>query len=255
MRLKDKVAIVTGGGRGIGAATARRFLAEGALVEVWEVSAAAADQAAADLAAADLTHGGGPREAGRLHVEVVDVVDQGRVSGAVSEVIARRGKVDILINNAGIIADDFAADLNLEDWDRVLRVNLTGTFICAQAVIPHFREQRSGAIVNTSSTSALGNKGQANYAASKAGVIGLTRTLALELARDGIRVNCIAPGTIDTEMFRGVPEKVREKFLARIPLGRLGRPEEVASLHLFLASDESSYMTGQTIFCDGGISL
>jgi 3-oxoacyl-[acyl-carrier protein] reductase len=137
----------------------------------------------------------------------------------------------------------------------VLRVNLTGTFLPSQAVIPHFRERQSGVIVNTSSTSSLGNRGQANYAASKAGVIGLTRTLALELARDGGRANCVAPGTIDTEMFASVPDKVRQKFLTRIPLGRLGEPRDVARLHLFLSSDESSYITGQTIFCDGGLTL
>jgi 3-oxoacyl-[acyl-carrier protein] reductase len=250
MRLKDKVAIVTGGGRGIGAATARRFLAEGALVEVWDVSAALAQSAAAVLGGAE-----GALSAASFHAEVVDVTDQEGVRAAVGAAIARRGRIDILVNNAGIIADGFASDLPLADWERVLRVNLTGTFLPAQAVIPHLRERRGGVIVNTSSTSALGNKGQANYAASKAGVIGLTRTLALELARDGIRVNCVAPGAIDTEMFRQVPEKVREKFLAAIPLGRFGRPEEVANLHLFLASDESAYMTGQTIFCDGGISL
>jgi 3-oxoacyl-[acyl-carrier protein] reductase len=248
MRLRDRVAIITGGGRGIGAATARRFLAEGALVEVWEVSPEAAAGAAAALA-------GDAGTGGRFHAAAVDVGDAEGVRAAAAEVIARRGRLDILINNAGVIADGFATDLSLADWERVVHVNLTGTFLCAQAVLPHFRAERRGAIVNTSSTSALGNKGQANYAAAKAGVIGLTRTLALELARDGVRVNCVAPGTIDTEMFRQVPEKVRAKFLERVPLGRFGRPEEVANLHLFLASDESSYLTGQTIFCDGGISL
>ena len=159
------------------------------------------------------------------------------------------------INNAGIIADDFASELSDEDWERVLKVNLNGTFIPCRALIPHLRERGSGVITNTSSISALGNRGQANYAASKAGVIGLSRTLSQELAGDGVRVNCIAPGAIETSMFDEVPEKVKEKFLQRIPLGRLGTPEDVARLHLFLASDEASYMTGQTVFCDGGITL
>jgi 3-oxoacyl-[acyl-carrier protein] reductase len=246
MRLEDLVTVITGGARGIGAATARRFLAEGARVEVWDLLDPG-PEGYADLA--------GERARGILHTAAVDVTDERAVARAIEEVIARRGRIDVLVNNAGIVADAFASDLSLADWERVLRVNLTGTFIPSRAVIPHFRERRGGVIVNTSSISALGNKGQANYAASKAGVIGLTRTLALELARDGVRVNAVAPGTIETEMFRQVPEKVREKFRERIPLGRFGRPEEVAGLHVFLASADSAYMTGQTIFCDGGISL
>lgn len=246
MRLEGKVAIVTGAGRGIGAETALRFLAEGAVVEAWEASQEAANRACTRL------HGGA---AERLHVAAVDVSDRSAVHEAMEEVRRRRGRLEVLINNAGVIDDGFASDLSLESWERVLRVNLTGTFLCAQAAIPLLREAGGGVIINTSSISALGNRGQANYSASKAGVIGLTRTLALELARDRIRVNAIAPGVIDTEMFQAVPEKVREKFLARVPLGRLGRPADIAALHVFLASDESSYITGQTLFCDGGITL
>ncbi len=139
--------------------------------------------------------------------------------------------------------------------DDVLRDHLRGTFIPSQAAIARFKEQGSGCVTNTASTSAFGNFGQANYSASKAGVMGLTGTLALELPRLGVRVNCIAPGPIETSMMEKVPEKVREKIISRIPLGRLGRVEEVAALHAFLASDDASYITGQTIVCDGGLTI
>ncbi len=239
MLLENRIAIVTGGAQGIGAATASLLRSEGALVEVWDAAA-------------------GHPETGKdegLTSHRVDVSDSSKVEAALEELVSRLGVPDILINNAGIIADDFASKLSVEDWERVLKVNLSGTFIPCKALIPHLRERGSGVITNTSSISALGNRGQANYAASKAGVIGLSRTLSQELAGDGIRVNCVAPGAIETSMFDEVPEKVKEKFLQRIPLGRLGTPEDVARLHLFLASDEASYMTGQTVFCDGGITL
>ncbi len=249
-RLQHRVAVVTGGGRGIGRATAALFLREGACVDVWEVSPRGADRVREQLRE-EL----GSTAGERLHVELVDVADPSEVETALQSTQSRRGGLDILVNNAGIIADGFATDLTLEDWERVLRVNLTGTFLCSQAAIPLLRARGGGSIINTSSISALGNKGQVNYSASKAGVVGLTRTLAKELARDAIRVNAVAPGVIDTEMFALVPEKVRSKFLARVPLGRLGEPLDIARLHLFLASDDSAYITGQTIFCDGGVSL
>ena len=239
MLLENRIAIVTGGAQGIGAATASLLRSEGALVEVWDAAS-------------------GHPETGNdegLTSHRVDVSDTSDVEAALEELVSRLGVPDILINNAGIIADNFASELSVEDWERVLKVNLSGTFIPCKALIPHLRERGSGVITNTSSISALGNRGQANYAASKAGVIGLSRTLSQELAGDGIRVNCVAPGAIETSMFDEVPEKVKEKFLQRIPLGRLGTPEDVARLHLFLASDEASYMTGQTVFCDGGITL
>jgi 3-oxoacyl-[acyl-carrier protein] reductase len=239
-RLEGKVAVVTGGARGIGAATARRFRSEGARVVVWDlVEPSSAERDGLD---------------GVRH-SALDVTDAAAVEHAVKEVIAREGKMDILVNNAGIIHDAFASAMTLEAWDGVLRVNLTGTFLPCRAVIPHFRERKSGRIINTSSTSAFGNRGQANYAASKAGVIGLTRTLALELARDGVTVNGVAPGTIATDMLAKVPEKVLEKFLARIPLGRFGKPEDVAAVHAFLASEDAAFITGQIIVCDGGLTL
>ena len=239
MLLENRIAIVTGGAQGIGAATASLFRSEGARVEVWD------------------TGGEHPEAADDegLICRKVDVSDADAVEAALAELISRLGVPDILVNNAGIIADGFASDLSIEDWERVLTINLGGTFIPCRALIPHLRKRGSGVITNTSSISALGNRGQSNYAASKAGIIGLTRTLAQELAGDSVRVNCVAPGAIETEMFDAVPEKVKEKFIRRIPLGRLGCPGDVARLHLFLASDEASYMTGQTVFCDGGITL
>jgi 3-oxoacyl-[acyl-carrier protein] reductase len=239
MLLENRIAVVTGGARGIGAATATLFRSEGARVEVWD--------AGGEHPAAGDDEG--------IICRAVDVSDASSVEDALEELISRAGVPDILVNNAGIISDGFASELSDEDWNRVLKVNLTGTFIPCRALIPHLRERGSGAITNTSSISALGNRGQSNYAASKAGVIGLTRTLAQELAGDSVRVNCVAPGVIETEMFDAVPGKVKEKFIRRIPLGRLGSPGDVARLHLFLASDEAAYMTGQTVFCDGGITL
>jgi len=239
MLLEIRIAVVTGGARGIGAATVSLFRSEGARVEVWD--------AGGEHPAAGDDEG--------ITCRSVDVSDTGSVEAALEELISRAGVPDILVNNAGIISDGFASELSDEDWNRVLEVNLTGTFIPCRALIPHLRERGCGTITNTSSISALGNRGQSNYAASKAGVIGLTRTLAQELAGDSVRVNCVAPGAIETEMFDAVPGKVKEKFIRRIPLGRLGSPADVARLHLFLASDEASYMTGQTVFCDGGITL
>ncbi len=238
-RLEGKVAIVTGGLGEIGRATATRLIAEGARVTVWDTAAA--------------LDGAPPVPDARARA--VDVTDPDEVSAAMREALERDRRLDVLINNAGIIRDDLAERLSLDDWDDVLRVNLKGTFIPCQAAIARFKEQGSGCVTNTASTSAFGNFGQANYSASKAGVMGLTATLALELARHGVRVNCIAPGPIETSMMEKVPEKVREKIISRIPLGRLGRVEEIAALHAFLASDDASYITGQTIICDGGLTI
>lgn len=253
MRLQDKVAIVTGGGSGIGRATSLRFAAEGARVVVADINFAAAS-AVADEA----------RLAGGQAIPIeINVADRASVEGLVERTLAEYGRLDILINNAGInrdalfvrVKDGEIKKMSDEQWDAVIAVNLKGTFLCSQAAAVPMIRQNYGRIVNTSSIGALGNIGQANYAASKAGVIGLTRTLALELARYNITVNCVAPGATRTPMTAGIPDNLREALIQKIPLRRMAEPEEIANLHLFLASDEAAYITGQVIFCDGGISV
>ncbi len=253
MRLQDKVAIVTGGGSGIGQATCLRFAAEGARVVVADINFAAAS-AVADAA----------RAAGGQAIPMeVNVADRASVERLVERALAEYGRLDILINNAGInrdalfvrMKDGEIRKMSDEQWDAVIAVNLKGTFLCSQAAAVPMIRQNYGRIVNTSSIGALGNIGQANYAASKAGVIGLTYTLALELARYNITVNCVAPGATRTPMTAGIPDNLREALIQKIPLRRMAEPEEIANLHLFLASDEAAYITGQVIFCDGGISV
>jgi|DewCreStandDraft_1066081.scaffolds.fasta_scaffold01542_9 3-oxoacyl-[acyl-carrier protein] reductase len=253
MRLQDKVAIVTGGGSGIGQATSLRFAAEGARVVVADINFAAAS-AVADAA----------RAAGGQAIPMeVNVADRASVEGLVERALAEYGRLDILINNAGInrdalfvrVKDGEIKRMSDEQWDAVIAVNLKGTFLCSQAAAVPMIRQNYGRIVNTSSIAALGNIGQANYSASKAGVIGLTRTLALELARYNITVNCVAPGATRTPMTAGIPDNLREALIQKIPLRRMAEPEEIAGLHLFLASDEAAYITGQVIFCDGGLSV
>jgi len=229
-RLAGKVAIVTGAASGIGRAAVACFANAGAHVVAVDVHAI--DGGPADLAL------------------VADVADPASVEAMVAAVKALFGKIDVLAHFAGITRDGRADTMTLEQWDAVIRVNLTGSFLVAQAVA---REMTAGgAIVLTSSRSAYGNFGQANYAASKAGVIGLTKTLALELGKRGIRVNALAPGFIETPMTSVVPEKVRDKAIAITPLARTGKPEEVAAVALFFASDDASYVTGQVLNIDGG---
>jgi NAD(P)-dependent dehydrogenase (short-subunit alcohol dehydrogenase family) len=245
MRLDGKVALVTGAANGIGAATARRLAREGAkLVLVYLSGDDLAQTAAAitDAGGEALSVGGDVSQA----VEVASIVEQAK---------ARFGRIDILINNAGINRDAMAHRLTEQNWDAVLDVNLKGSFLCAQAVMPIMREQNDGRIVNTASIAALGNVGQSNYAASKAGLIGLTRTLALEWSRYTIRVNCVAPGGTDTRMTAGIPDTIRESIMQLIPLKRFASPDEIAATHAFLVSDDASYITGQTIFVDGGTSI
>lgn len=246
MRLRDKVAIVTGASGGIGQATAVRFANEGAKLVLADVNLQGLEAVARAI-----------REmGGTVAFTKVDVSNPIDVEAMVKLALDQFGRIDILINNAGIIRDKFSWKMTDEQWDLVLDVNLKGTFLCCRAVIPTMRAQNYGKIVNTSSISALGNRGQANYTAAKAGVSALTRTLALELASNNINVNCVAPGAIDTPMVRSMPpEKLATWTEHRIPLGRMGKPSDVASLHVFLASDEADYITGQTIFVDGGISV
>ncbi len=241
----DRVALITGGGQGIGAATAKRFARAGATVIIADIAEEPADKVVKDIIL----------DNGKAESAVVDVTDKAQVTELVEGIMAKHNRLDILINNAGITRDGLALKMKEEDWDRVIEVNLRGTWIPSQAVLRPMRKRKWGRIVNTASVAVLGNIGQANYSASKGAVISLTRTLALELGRSGITVNCVAPGTIMTEMFEKIPQKMRDRFIEQIPLRRFGTPEDVAELHLFLCSDAASYITGQTIFVDGGISV
>jgi len=245
MLLKDKVAIITGAGRGIGEAIAYRFANEGAIVVCSDID----PEFVGTVADAIKTAGG------KAMAVAGDIADKAHVDELVGKVTAEYDRVDILINNAGITRDNLAMRMKETDWDSVIRVNLRGTFLPSQAVIRPMRKNKWGRIVNTASVAALGNIGQANYSATKGGVISLTRTLALELASSGITVNCVAPGAIMTKMFAAVSEDLRAKYLEKIPLGRFGEPEDIASAHVFLCSDLAAYITGQTLFVDGGLSV
>jgi len=252
MRLKDRVALITGGAAGIGQATALRFAEEGARVVICDVTEEAGRQTAAML---------GPDAA----FYKVDVTDRRAVQEWVDDVAARHGRIDILVNNAGILRDaqlvkykdgQIVGQMSEEDFDRVIAVNLKGVFNCTQAVVPYMIRQGGGVILNASSVVGLdGNFGQTNYVATKAGVIGMTKVWARELGRYGIRVNAVAPGFILTDMVRQMPEKILEGMRGRIPLGRLGDPRDVANAYLFLASDEAAYITGAVLRVDGGIVI
>jgi NAD(P)-dependent dehydrogenase (short-subunit alcohol dehydrogenase family) len=245
MRLKDRVAIVTGGGAGIGEATCMRFSQEGAKMVVADVDLAGAQKVADAIKA-----GGGQAVAFKVDVRVA-----AEVTNMVGAALKSFGTLDIIVNNAGINRDAIAKRMTEEQWNIVLDVNLKGTFLCCQAASVPMMEKKYGRIINTSSIGSLGNIGQANYSASKAGVIGLTKTLALELAKYNINVNCVAPGATMTQMTAGIPPDIAAKFKEGIPLKRFADPAEIASAHVFFASQEASYITGQVLFVDGGISL
>jgi len=254
MRLAGKSALITGASRGIGRAIALRFAQEGCDVALNHVAESGRDNAAE---AAEVAHEVEVEALGRRAVCLeADVTDAAAVQGMVEQAVAALGKLDILVNNAGITRDRTLRKLSPEDWEAVLRVNLTGAFNCCQAVLPHMLEQGGGRIVSMASVVGLtGNFGQTNYAASKAGLIGFSKSLAREVARKGITVNCVAPGFIDTEMTQAIPEDVKTGILAQIPLGRMGTAEDVANAALFLSSDEASYITGHVISVNGGMSM
>jgi NAD(P)-dependent dehydrogenase (short-subunit alcohol dehydrogenase family) len=245
MPLAGRVALVTGAGSGIGEATARRFAADGAVVVVNDVDGERARTVATAIG----------KDGGKGAAVQADVTRRDEVERLVAGIVAEHGRLDVLINNAGINRDAMSYKMTEEQWDQVLTVNLKGTFLCAQAALPRMRERGWGRVVNTSSIGSLGNIGQANYSASKAGVIGLTKTLALEYAKYGVTVNCVAPGAVMTPMLAGVPEQIREKITAGIPVGRIAEPREIAAVHAFLVSDEAAFITGQVIFVDGGMSV
>ncbi len=253
MLLENDVALITGAGNGIGRATAVRFAKEGAKVVLADVDEAGLAETKSLVEAAN----------GEATVAKGSVASREDVQAMVETAVSTYGKLSILINNAGITRDGLTTRIKEgevrlmsdEKWDAVLEVNLKGSWLCSQLVAVPMIEAGYGRIVNTASIAALGNIGQANYAASKAGIIGLTKTLALEWARYGIAVNCVAPGGVNTSMTATIPEKIVENLLKGIPFRRFAEPEEIAAAHAFLASKEASYITGQTIFVDGGTSV
>ncbi|MDD2792827.1 MAG: 3-oxoacyl-ACP reductase FabG [Sediminibacterium sp.] len=242
MRLTNKTAIVTGGAAGIGAATAELFAKEGATVFIWDT-----DMAGASLAEACR------KQQLDVHFMQVSVADKAAVEAATAKVKELKGRIDILINNAGITRDKTLLKMQEEDWDKVLAVNLTGVFNCTQAVAHHMKEQQYGRIVSASSNVGLrGNYGQTNYVASKSAIIGMTKVWALELGRFGITANCIAPGFIETKMTDSIPEEVKQKMVPLIPAGHWGKPIDIAYGYLYLASDEAAYVNGICLTIDGG---
>ena len=245
-RLEGKVAIITGAGRGIGRATALLFASEGAKVVVADIDPEAAKKVADEIAASK-------GEALPTKVDVSSPEDAEKMAKAAVDAF---GGIDVLVNNAGIIRDKTLLKMSHEEFNRVIEVNLKGVFNCTKAVVPHMLEKGSGVILNASSVVALyGNFGQTNYVASKCAVIGMTKVWARELGPKGIRVNAVAPGFITTNMTESIPEEVKNAIVSRIPLGRMGSPEDVAFVYLFLASDEARYINGAVISVDGGMTV
>lgn len=244
MRLKDKVAFVTGGGQGIGRVTALTFAREGARVVVADINTETIEATVAEIQAQD----------GQAMAAHLNVADSASVEAAMAAAVDWGGGIDILVNNAGITRDARLQKMSEAQWDSVIAVNLKGVWLCARTVAPIMIGRGGGCILNASSIVAhYGNFGQSNYVATKAGVIGMTKTWARELGPHGIRVNAIAPGFTATEMIQTVPDKVLDAVKERTPLRRLGRPEDIANAYLFLASDEASFVTGQVISIDGGL--
>jgi 3-oxoacyl-[acyl-carrier protein] reductase len=246
MRLKDKVALITGGARGIGREIALLFAQEGADIIVADVNIEEAEKTAEDIQAK-----------GRKSLALaMDVTDYGKIEDSLNKILDKFTKVDILVNNAGITKDNLILRMSQAEWDAVLNVNLKGAFNCLKAVSRLMLKQRSGKIVNIASIiGIIGNAGQANYSASKAGIIALTKSAAKELASRNINVNAVAPGFIQTDMTAKLPEQLKQKMREQIPLDRFGNAEDVARACLFLASEDSSYITGQTIVVDGGMVM
>ena len=245
MRFKGKTALITGGAQGIGRTIAERFLAEGASLALCDYNSETVSATTAELS-----------KRGTVKAYCMNVADEASVQNGIDEVIRDYEKIDILINNAGIRRDNLMIRMKQEDWDAVIAVNLTGTFLVTRSVIRHMLKARYGRIINIASVvGVVGNAGQVNYSASKAGVIGMTKTMAKEFASRNITVNAIAPGFIQTDMTKTLSEETKAVFLSSIPLGRAGTPEDVANVAAFLASEDASYLTGQVLCVDGGMVM
>ena len=243
---EGKVAIITGSARGIGFAIAEVFAEKGASVIILDLQKEAVNETVKKLTVKDR----------QVFGYEVDVTNSNAVAEIFKEIVKKFGKIDILINNAGITRDGLLMKMKESDWDAVINVNLKGTFICTQKVCRYMMKQRSGVILNIASViGIMGNAGQANYAASKGGIIAFTKSTAKEFASRNIRVNAIAPGFIETEMTAKLPKEIVETYAEAIPLKRMGKPADVANLCLFLASDDAAYITGQTVQVDGGLVM
>jgi 3-oxoacyl-[acyl-carrier protein] reductase len=246
MQLENKKAIITGGAKGIGRETTLKFVAEGCQVMIWDVDESASEQV--KEAAGKNSH--------MVHHLAVDIRSYEAVEQALTETLNLLEKVDILINNAGVTADSTLKKMTAEQWQKVIDVNLTGVFNCGKAVALHMMGNGGGRIINTSSVVAHnGNFGQSNYVATKTGVIGLSKVWAKELGRYGITSNAVAPGFIETDMIKTVPEKVLDGLRGQTPLGRLGQPADIANAYVFLASENASFITGAVLNVDGGLKL
>ena len=246
LRSDGRIAVVTGASRGIGRGIALALAEAGATV-----ICAARDVAKLEAVVAEIAGAGG-----KGHAHVVDVSSRESIESLISNTVAAHGRIDILVNNAGITRDNLLLRMKAAEWDDVISTNLTSVFISTQAVMKTMLKQRAGSIINIGSVVGLtGNAGQANYAAAKAGLIGFSKSVAREVASRGIRVNVIAPGFIDTDMTNALPESAKQSLLANIPLGRTGSPADIAALVVYLASDVSAYITGQTISVDGGFHM
>ena len=244
--VSGKVAVVTGGAQGIGSAVAERFAAEGARVIITSRDGTKAEEAAEAL----------KQQGGEAQGLAVRIDDRDSVKDLIDGVVGTYGSIDVLVNNAATVRDTLLMRMKQADWDEVMHVNLGGVFICTQAVIRQMMRQRSGRIINMTSIVGLtGNAGQANYSASKAGIIGFTKSVAKEVGSRGITVNAIAPGFIETAMTEALPEAVRSAFLDATPLSRAGQPDDVAGIATFLASDDAAFITGQVMRVDGGMGM
>ncbi len=245
-RLKNKTAIITGGADGIGKSAAERFAAEGASVIIWDMNEVKGLETAKELTA----------KGSKVVFEKVNTADYVDVNRAAEKAIAEFGQVHILVNNAGITRDATMKKMTPDQWQQVIDVNLSGVFYCAKALGVHMMDKGFGRIINTSSVVGLyGNFGQTNYVATKAGVIGMTKTMAREMGRKGVTVNAVAPGFIATEMVKKMPENILQAMSDKTPVGRLGTPEEIAAAYAFLASDEAAFINGAVLSVDGGITI